>query len=58
LKFLSVLSHGKKGIKYIVENHKKELVIAILVLMFFVAVAAAAVYNSMFMQIEIGVTPA
>jgi hypothetical protein len=55
LKFSSILSRGRKGIRYIIENHKKELVIGILVLMLFVAVAAAAVYNYMHMQSTIGV---
>ena len=57
LKFPRILSHGRKGMRYIVENHKKELVIGILVLIFLVAVAAAAVYNSMYMQSTIGVVP-
>ncbi len=57
MKFLSVLSRGRKGIRYILENHKKELVIGILVLMLLVAVAAAAVYNYMNMQSTIGVEP-
>ncbi len=57
MKFLSVLSRGRKGIKYIIENHKKELVIGVLVLMFLVAVAAATVYNSMHLQSTIGVEP-
>ena len=57
MKFLSVLSREKKGIRYIIENHKKELVIGILVLMLFVAVAAATVYNSMHLQSTIGVEP-
>jgi hypothetical protein len=57
LKFPSVFDRGRKGIRYIIKNHKKELVIGILVLMFFVAVAAAAVYHTMFIQSEIGVTP-
>jgi hypothetical protein len=55
LKFPSILSRGRKGIRYIIVNHKKELVIGILVLMFFVAVVAAAVYNSMNLQSTIGV---
>jgi len=57
LKLLSILSRGRKGIRYIIVNHKKELVIGILVLMFFVAVATATVYHTMFAQSEIGVTP-
>jgi hypothetical protein len=57
LKFLSALSRGRKGARHIIENHKKELVIGILVLMFLVAVAAAAVYNSMHLQSTIGVEP-
>jgi hypothetical protein len=57
LNFLSVLSRGRKGIRYIIENHKKELVIGILLLMLFVAVAAAAVYNSMHLQSTVGVEP-
>lgn len=55
MKFPSILHQGRKGIRYIIENHKKELIIGILVLMFFVAVTAAAVYNSMYMQSTIGV---
>jgi hypothetical protein len=58
LRFPSILNRGRKGIRYIIENHKKELLIGILVLTLFVAVAAAAVYKSMYMQSEIGITPA
>jgi hypothetical protein len=58
LKFLSAASRGRKGIRYIIENHKKELVIGILVLILLVAVAAATVYNYMHMQSTIGVEPA
>jgi hypothetical protein len=57
LKFASILDRGRKVIRYIIENHKKELVIGLLVLMFLVSVAAAAVYNYMHMQSTIGVEP-
>jgi hypothetical protein len=56
LKFTSILS-GRQGIRYLIENHKKEIVIGILVLMLFIVVAAAAVYNSMHLQSTIGVEP-
>jgi hypothetical protein len=55
LKFPSILSRGRKGIRYLIENHKKELVIGILLLMLFVAVVAATVYNYMHIQSTIGV---
>jgi hypothetical protein len=57
LRFPSTLSRGRKGIRYIIENHKKELVIGIMVLMLFVAIAAAAVYKSMYMQSKIDIIP-
>jgi hypothetical protein len=57
LKFTSILNSGRKGLRYIIENHKKELFIGLLVLMFLVAVAAAAVYNYMNMHSTIGVEP-
>jgi hypothetical protein len=55
LKFTSILNSGRKGLRHIIENHKKELVIGILVLVLFVTVVAATVYNSMHMQGTIGV---
>ena len=57
MKFPSILRRSQKGIKYIMENHKKELVIGILVLILFVAVVAATVYNSMNMLSTVGVEP-
>ena len=57
MKFPSILSRGRRGIRYIIENHKKELVLGILVLILFVVIAAAAVYNSMHMQGTIGIEP-
>jgi hypothetical protein len=57
LKFSRILDRGRKGVRYIIENHKKELVLGILVLMLFVAVAAAAVYNSMHLQSTVSVEP-
>jgi hypothetical protein len=53
----SILEHGRKGIRYFIQNHKKELIIGILVLALFVTIVAAAVYNSMYMQSTIGVEP-
>ena len=58
MKFTIVVSHGRKGIRFIIENHKKEIVIGILVLMLFVAITVAAVYNYMHMQSTIGVEAA
>jgi hypothetical protein len=58
LKFTSILNRGRKGVRYLIENHKKELVIGILVLMLLVAVVAAVVYNSMYIQSIIGVESA
>ncbi|MCJ7560861.1 hypothetical protein MUO79_09655 [Candidatus Bathyarchaeota archaeon] len=55
MKFPNIVDRGRKGIRYIIENHKKELMLGILVLTLFVAVTAAAVYNSMYMQSQIGV---
>jgi hypothetical protein len=55
LKNPSILDRGRKGIIYIIESHKKELLFGILLLIFVVGIAAAAVYNSMYMQSEIGV---
>ena len=57
MKFPSIISRGRKGIVYILENHKKEIVIGISLLILFVAVAAAAVYNSINLQSAIGVEP-
>jgi len=55
----SILDRGRKGIIRIIENHKKELLFGILLLIFFVtvAVAAATIYNYMYMQSGIGVEP-
>ena len=55
MKFPNIVDRGRKGIRYIIENHKKELVLGLLLLILVVAVAAAAVYNSMYLQSTIGV---
>lgn len=57
MKFPRILVLGIKCVKYIIENHKKELVLGALMLAIFVAVAAAVVYNSMHMQGTVGVEP-
>lgn len=46
-----------KIIKHMIENHKKDLVLGALVLisLTFIAVVAAAVYNSMNVQSTVGV---
>ena len=56
MKFPRIFSQRRKGIRYILENHKKELVIGLLVLTLVIAVTAAAVYNSMYMQSTISVS--
>ena len=55
MKNTSILNRARKVISHIIENHKKELLLGIMLLILFVAIAAAAVYNSMYMQSEIGV---
>jgi hypothetical protein len=55
LKSQGVFEQRRKGIRYIIQTHKKELIIGILVLALFVTVVAAAVYSSMYMQSTIGV---
>lgn len=55
MKNSSILDRRRKGIIHIIENHKKELLLGILLLILVVGIAAAAVYSSMYMQSEIGV---
>ena len=55
LGFLRILSRGIRCVRYIIENHKKEFALGIVILTFFVAVATATIYNSMHMQSTVGV---
>lgn len=47
----------RKNVSYIVENHKKGLLIGILLLILVVGLVTATVYNYMNMQSTIGVQP-
>jgi len=58
LKNLGILDRVRKGISSIIENHKKELLLGILLLTLVVGITAAAIYNSMYIQGQIGVKPA
>jgi len=55
LKFLDIISHGRKIAGRMVQDHKVELFLGLSFLILFTTIAAAAVVNSMYMQSQIGV---
>jgi len=57
LKKLNFLDRLRKGISYVIENHKKELLLGMLLLILFVKIVVATIYNSMNIQSGIGVEP-
>jgi len=57
LKKLNLLDRVIKDIGYVIRDHKKELLLGILLLILFIKIVMATVYNSMNIQSEIGVEP-
>jgi len=57
LKKLDFLDRVRKSIGYVIGNHKKELLLAMLLLILFAKIVAATIYNSMNIQSEVGVEP-
>jgi len=53
-----MLSRGKKRLNRIIEKHRRKLLLGIFFLIIFIGIVGAAVYNSMYMQSNIGVEPA
>ena len=57
MKLPAILHRARKSVSYVIENHKKGVLIGILLLILVVGIATATVYNYMNMQSTIGVEP-
>jgi hypothetical protein len=55
LKLPAIFHHARKSVSYVIEKHKKGLLLGVLLLILVVGIATAAVYNYMNMQSTIGV---